>query len=60
MIKHEKQLYSLLSLLSEFGGFFEAFLFPFFYFLSSKASDKIVIGKFIRQLFFVPEEQPDL
>ena len=56
IIIYNNILYTMSSLLSDFGGLFEPFVLPFFFYIGSIINDHYIMGKFIRALFYTENE----
>ena len=52
MIIHNHNFYTIIDLLSDFGGLFEPFVLPFFFFLGKIINDHYIMGKLIRSLYY--------
>ena len=52
MIIHNHNFYTIVDLLSDFGGLFEPFVLPLFFFLGKIINDHYIMGKLIRSLYY--------
>ena len=51
------QIYTILDLISDFGGFFQAVVVTFFWVLGSEINKHYIMGKFIRALYYTHNDQ---
>ena len=59
-IIHNKNMYTIVDLLSDFGGLYSTFVLTVFYFIGSQVNQHYIMGKFIRSLYYTPKQTTDI
>ena len=58
-VLHNRNLYSYLDLIEDFGGFYQMFIIAIFYIIGSNINKRILMSKLVRSLYYVEFNQND-
>ena len=57
---HNRNLYSFLDLIEDFGGFYQMFIIAIFYIIGSNINKQILMSKLVRSLFYVQNSSSEM
>ena len=52
-VLHNRNLYSYLDLIEDFGGFYQMFIIAIFYIIGANINKRIIMSKLVRSLYYV-------